>query len=77
MSGKRLESLENKVSIFGKIVDGQENLDKLRTIPIDRITKEPMINVLIKSTIVIDDPFPEEEHNFEEPKSPQLQRVNL
>jgi peptidyl-prolyl cis-trans isomerase-like 4 len=77
MSGKRLESLESKVSIFGKIVDGQENLDKLRTIPIDRITKEPMINVLIKSTIVIDDPFPEEEHNFEEPKSPQLQRVNL
>ena len=68
--------LENRVSIFGKLVDGIYLIEKLRTIPIDRKSKEPMINIYIKSTLVIDDPFPEYEEHFFELPSPKLPKVN-
>lgn len=65
------------MSAFGKVVDGLELLEKLRVVPINRETKQPLVNVYIKSTLVIDDPFPEEEDGFEEPKSPLLPKVSL
>jgi hypothetical protein len=67
---------QGHVTVFGKVVDGIELLDKLRVVPINRETKQPLVNVYIKSTLVIDDPFPEEQINFEEPTSPTLPKVN-
>lgn len=58
------------------MVESEEFLERLNSFPVNMTTKRPLANIRIKSTLVIDDPFEEEQIDFIEPASPEHPKVN-
>ncbi|CDW89961.1 peptidylprolyl isomerase-like 4 [Stylonychia lemnae] len=60
LSDNEIEHLNNKHTIFGQIVEGLENLDKINKAYTDSKGR-PYQNIRIKHTLVIDDPYEDQD----------------
>ncbi|KAI7953860.1 hypothetical protein MJO28_006407 [Puccinia striiformis f. sp. tritici] len=49
--------LNNKHTVFGKVVGGESVLGKFESIPIDQLTDKPLKLIKINSVLIFDDPF--------------------
>ncbi|PLW56749.1 hypothetical protein PCANC_01713 [Puccinia coronata f. sp. avenae] len=62
--------LNNKHTVFGRVVGGESVLAKLEAIPIDQLTDKPLKLLKIKSVLIFDDPF----EKYKERLSKRLQK---
>jgi peptidyl-prolyl cis-trans isomerase-like 4 len=56
LSKENLVNLNTKHTIFGKVQEGLDILEKMNDIHVDDHYR-PLINIRIKHTVVLDDPF--------------------
>lgn len=57
LTSNRLKFHEDKIIVIGNLVYEFEAIDKLKALPVDWNTEEVLVNVYIKSTLIINDPF--------------------
>jgi len=62
--------LNNKHTVFGRVVGGDSVLGKLESIPIDQLTDKPLKALRINSMLIFDDPF----EKYKERLSKRLQK---
>lgn len=74
--GDNLDYLDDKAAIFGKVVEGFDILEKINTAIIDEKGR-PMVDIRIKHTVVLDDPYPDPEGLVEPPESPVPTKAQL
>jgi len=46
------------IAVFGEVAEGLDTLHKINELPVDEQDK-PIMNVRIRHTIILDDPFPD------------------
>ncbi len=74
--GDNADYLDGKAAIFGKVVEGFDALETINTAIADK-DGYPLVDIRIKHTIVLDDPFPDP-HGLREPsQSPQPSKAQL
>lgn len=74
--GDDLDYLDGKAAPFGKVVEGFDVLEKINTAIIDEKGR-PMIDIRIKHTVILDDPYPDPEGLVEPPESPVPSKAQL
>ena len=79
--GEETDFLDGKAAIFGKVVEGFEALDKINEAIVDD-KGYPMIDIRIKHTVILDDPYPDppglrEPSSSPPPTDAQLQTVRI
>ena len=67
--GERIEQLDGKAAIFGEVVEGFDALEKINTAFIDQ-SGQPLQDIRILHTVVLDDPFDDPQGLVEPPQSP-------
>jgi peptidyl-prolyl cis-trans isomerase-like 4 len=67
--GQNLDYLDGKASIFGKVVEGFDVLEKINNAFCDEKGR-PLKDIRIRHTIVLEDPFPNPEGMVPPPESP-------
>ena len=60
LSDKEISHLNNRHTIFGQVVEGLENLDKINNAYCDKDGR-PYQNIRIKHTLIIDDPYEDQD----------------
>lgn len=68
-TGDNLDYLDGKASIFGKVVEGFDVLEKINNAFCDNKGR-PLKDIRIRHTIILEDPFPDPEGLVEPPQSP-------
>lgn len=56
--GEKLDYLNEKAAVFGKVVEGFDTLQKINDVFVDD-TGRPLKDIRIRHTIVLDDPYPD------------------
>lgn len=74
--GDDLDYLDGKAAPFGKVVEGFDVLEKINTAIIDEKGR-PMVDIRIKHTVILDDPYPDPEGLVEPPESPVPSKAQL
>lgn len=74
--GDDLDYLDGKAAPFGKVVEGFDVLEKINTALIDE-KGQPMIDIRIKHTVILDDPYPDPEGLVEPSESPVPSKAQL
>ncbi len=74
--GDDLDYLDDKAAIFGKVVEGFGVLEKINTAIIDEKGR-PLVDIRIKHTVVLDDPYPDPIGIIEPPQSPVPSKAQL
>lgn len=74
--GDNLDSLDGKYTIFGRVAEGWEILDKINETYCDEKGR-PYRDIRIKHTIVLDDPFPDPEELEVPVQSPVPSKAQL
>eukprot|EP00026_Physarum_polycephalum_P006100 Phypoly_transcript_06141.p1 GENE.Phypoly_transcript_06141~~Phypoly_transcript_06141.p1 ORF type:complete len:472 (+),score=82.71 Phypoly_transcript_06141:35-1450(+) len=72
---ENLDYLDGKHTIFGKVVEGLDVLDKINNAFVDKGGR-PLLNIRIKHTFVLDDPFPDPPSLVIPDASPDLVKSN-
>ncbi|KAJ6437256.1 Tyrosine-tRNA ligase [Purpureocillium lavendulum] len=65
--GEDTDFLDGKAAIFGKVVEGFDALEKINEAIVDD-KGYPLVDIRIKHTVILDDPYPDPE-NLREPSS--------
>ncbi|KAI1081544.1 cyclophilin-like protein [Whalleya microplaca] len=74
--GDNTDYLDGKAAIFGRIVEGFDALEKINTAITDK-DGNPLVDIRIKHTIIIDDPYPDTPGLREPSQSPQPSKAQL
>jgi peptidyl-prolyl cis-trans isomerase-like 4 len=74
--GDELDYLDGKAAIFGKVVEGFDALEKINDAFCDEKGR-PLVDIRIKHTVILDDPYPDPEGLVEPPKSPLPSKAQL
>lgn len=79
--GDNTDYLDGKGAIFGKVVEGFDVLEKINDAIVDD-RGHPLVDIRIKHTVVLDDPYPDpaglrEPSNSPPPTKPQLATVRI
>ncbi|RKK99076.1 Peptidyl-prolyl cis-trans isomerase-like 4 [Fusarium oxysporum] len=79
--GQDTDYLDGKAAIFGKVVEGFEVLDKINEAIVDE-KGYPLIDIRIKHTVILDDPYPDppglrEPSSSPPPTAQQLKTVRI
>ena len=74
--GDDLDSLDGKYTIFGRVAEGFDTLEKINDAYCDE-TGRPYRDIRIKHTIVLEDPFPDPLGLVEPPESPIPSKAQL
>ena len=67
--GQNIDYLDGKAAIFGTVVEGFDTLDKINTAYIDH-QGQPLKDIRILHTVVLDDPYDDPPGLAEPPESP-------
>ena len=74
--GDELDYLDGKAAIFGKVVEGFDSLEKINEAICDDKGR-PMVDIRIKHTVVLDDPYDDPPGLVEPPESPVPSKAQL
>ena len=74
--GENLDFLDGKASIFGKVVEGFDALEKINDAFTDSKGR-PLKDIRIRHTVILDDPFEDPEGLVEPQKSPPPSKAQL
>lgn len=74
--GEKLDYLDGKAAIFGRVVEGFDILDKINSAFIDDKGR-PLKDIRIRHTVVLDDPFDDPPGLAEPPASPIPSKAQL
>lgn len=74
--GDDLDFLDGKAAIFGKVVEGFDALEKINEAFCDDKGR-PMVDVRIKHTVILDDPYDDPAGLVEPPESPLPSKAQL
>jgi len=74
--GDELDSLDGKYTIFGRVAEGFDTLEKINDAYCDERGR-PYRDIRIKHTIVLEDPFPDPPGLVEPPESPVPSKAQL
>lgn len=74
--GDELDYLDGKAAIFGKVVEGFDSLEKINESICDEKGR-PMVDIRIKHTVVLDDPYDDPPGLTESPGSPPPSKEQL
>ena len=74
--GDELDYLDGKAAIFGKVVEGFDALEKINDTFCDEKGR-PLVDLRIKHTVILDDPYPDPEGLVEPPESPLPSKAQL
>ena len=74
--GDNLDYLDGKASVFGKVVEGFDTLEKINEAFIDEKGR-PLKDIRIRHTVILDDPFPDPPGLVEPPESPVPSNAQL
>lgn len=74
--GDELDYLDGKAAIFGKVVEGFDALEKINEAICDDKGR-PMVDIRIKHTVVLDDPYDDPPGLVEPPESPLPNKAQL
>ncbi|KAJ3304704.1 Peptidyl-prolyl cis-trans isomerase cyp6 [Kappamyces sp. JEL0829] len=73
---KKMEWLDGKQALFGQVVEGLEIIDKINACLCDE-GQRPFRDIIIKHTVILDDPFDDPAGLEEPPESPQPTKAQL
>jgi peptidyl-prolyl cis-trans isomerase-like 4 len=71
-----IDYLDGKAAIFGKVVEGFDALVKINEAFCDEKGR-PMVDIRIKHTVILDDPYPDPAGLIEPPESPLPSKAQL
>lgn len=74
--GDDLDYLDGKAAIFGKVVEGFDALEKINDTFCDQKGR-PLVDIRIKHTVVLDDPYDDPKGLVEPPESPLPTKAQL
>ncbi|KAH8601692.1 cyclophilin-like domain-containing protein [Bisporella sp. PMI_857] len=74
--GDELDYLDGKAAIFGKVVEGFDALEKINEAFCDEKGR-PLVDIRIKHTVVLDDPYDDPTGLIEPPESPLPSKAQL
>ncbi|KAG0652812.1 Peptidyl-prolyl cis-trans isomerase [Hyphodiscus hymeniophilus] len=74
--GDDLDYLDGKAAIFGKVVEGFDALEKINDAFCDEKGR-PLVDIRIKHTVILDDPYDDPEGLVEPPESPLPSKAQL
>ncbi|KAI0390562.1 cyclophilin-like protein [Xylariaceae sp. FL0594] len=74
--GDNTDYLDGKAAVFGKVVEGFDAIEKINNAITDK-DGYPLVDIRIKHTIVLDDPFPDPKSLREPSQSPQPSKAQL
>lgn len=74
--GDNTDYLDGRASIFGKVVEGFDALEKINTAITDK-DGNPLVDIRIKHTVVLDDPYPDPAGLREPSSSPPPSKAQL
>jgi peptidyl-prolyl cis-trans isomerase-like 4 len=74
--GDNMDYLDGKVAIFGKVVEGFDALEKINDAFCDEKGR-PLVDIRIKHTVVLDDPYDDPPGLSEPPESPLPTKAQL
>ena len=74
--GDDLDFLDGKAAIFGKVVEGFDTLEKINEAICDEKGR-PMMDIRIKHTVILDDPYDDPPGLVEPPESPVPSKAQL
>ncbi len=74
--GDDLDYLDGKAAIFGKVVEGFDALEKINEAFCDDKGR-PLVDIRIKHTVILDDPYDDPPGLFEPPESPLPSKAQL
>ncbi|KAJ8126957.1 hypothetical protein O1611_g6681 [Lasiodiplodia mahajangana] len=74
--GDNTDYLDGKASIFGKVLEGFDALETINNAITDK-DGHPLVDIRIKHTIILDDPFPDPSGLREPSQSPQPSKAQL
>jgi peptidyl-prolyl cis-trans isomerase-like 4 len=74
--GDELDYLDGKAAIFGKVVEGFDVLEKINGAITDK-DGHPLVDIRIKHTVILDDPFPDPPGLREPSSSPVPSKAQL
>ncbi|KAH8687684.1 cyclophilin-like domain-containing protein [Tricladium varicosporioides] len=74
--GDNLDYLDGKAAIFGKVVEGFDALEKINEAFCDEKGR-PMVDIRIKHTVILDDPYDDPSGLIEPPESPLPSKAQL
>lgn len=74
--GDDLDYLDGKAAIFGKVVEGFDALEKINEAFCDEKGR-PLVDIRIKHTVILDDPYDDPEGLVEPPESPLPSKAQL
>ncbi|PMD66075.1 cyclophilin-like protein [Hyaloscypha bicolor E] len=74
--GDNMDYLDGKVAIFGKVVEGFDALEKINDAFCDEKGR-PLVDIRIKHTVVLDDPYDDPPGLAEPPESPLPSKAQL
>ncbi|KAI5925207.1 cyclophilin-like domain-containing protein [Camillea tinctor] len=74
--GDNTDYLDGKAAVFGKVVEGFDALEKINGAITDK-EGHPLVDIRIKHTVVLDDPYPDPEGLREPSQSPQPSKAQL
>lgn len=74
--GDELDYLDGKAAIFGKVVEGFDALEKINDAFCDEKGR-PLVDIRIKHTVILDDPYDDPSGLIEPPESPLPSKTQL
>lgn len=74
--GDDLDYLDGKAAIFGKVVEGFDALEKINDSFCDEKGR-PLVDIRIKHTVILDDPYDDPKDLVEPPESPLPSKAQL
>lgn len=74
--GDNLDFLDGKAAIFGKVVEGFDALEKINDSFCDEKGR-PLVDIRIKYTVILDDPYDDPKGLVEPPESPLPSKAQL
>jgi len=74
--GDNTDYLDGRAAIFGKVVEGIDVLEKINDAIVDE-RGHPLVDIRIKHTVILDDPYPDPEGLREPPSSPAPSKAQL
>jgi len=74
--GDELDYLDGKAAIFGKVVEGFDALEKINDAFCDDKGR-PLVDIRIKHTVILDDPYDDPKGLIEPPESPLPSKAQL
>jgi peptidyl-prolyl cis-trans isomerase-like 4 len=74
--GDELDYLDGKAAVFGKVVEGFDALEKINDAFCDEKGR-PLVDIRIKHTVILDDPYPDPPGLVEPPESPLPSKAQL